>query len=144
MARVRYMDKDSAKSLYFVVSVHTDESKCQNTAFLLVDIRSNLDSLLCTHMMRKRVFLTWLLKLHTTVFFIILYPPSPPDFSGNQDKHKNWVSYMLPLNLWLILIGNEAKKKFKMADSKKLRLSTPPILNIFSRKFQRLVLGRVG
>jgi hypothetical protein len=70
-----YMDKDSAKSLYFVVSVHTDESKCQNTAFLLVDIRSNLDSLLCTHMMRKRVFLTWLLKLHTTVFFIILYPP---------------------------------------------------------------------
>ena len=37
---------------------------------------------------------------------------------------------------------DEAKKKF-MADSKKLRFSTPPNLNIFSRKFQGLVLGLV-
>ena len=36
------------------------------------------------------------------------------------------------------------KKKFKMADSKKLSFSTPPILNIFFQKFHRLVLGLVG
>ena len=35
------------------------------------------------------------------------------------------------------------KKKFEMADSKKLRFSTPPILNIFSLKFHGLVLGLV-
>jgi hypothetical protein len=35
------------------------------------------------------------------------------------------------------------KIKFKMADSKKLRFSTPPILNIFLRKFHGLVLGLV-
>ena len=37
--------------------------------------------------------------------------------------------------------GNEAKKNFKMADSKKLRFSKPPILKIFSPKYHRLVLG---
>ena len=31
-----------------------------------------------------------------------------------------------------------------MADSKKMRFSTPPILNIFLRKFLRWVLGLVG
>jgi hypothetical protein len=36
------------------------------------------------------------------------------------------------------------KKKFKMADSKKLRFSTPPILIIFFQKFHGLVLGLVG
>jgi hypothetical protein len=36
------------------------------------------------------------------------------------------------------------KKKFEMADSKKLRFSKSPILEKFSRKFYRLVLGLVG
>ena len=36
------------------------------------------------------------------------------------------------------------KKTTKMADSKKLRFSAPPILNIFLQKFQGLVLGLVG
>ena len=36
------------------------------------------------------------------------------------------------------------KKKFKMADSKKLSFSTPPILNVFFQKFHRLVLGLLG
>jgi hypothetical protein len=35
-------------------------------------------------------------------------------------------------------------KKIKMAHSKKLRFSTPPILIFFSWKFQGLVLGLVG
>ena len=39
--------------------------------------------------------------------------------------------------------GDEAKKKIKMADSKKLSFSTPPILNIFFQKFHGLVLGLV-
>ena len=44
--------------------------------------------------------------------------------------------------------GDEAiifflKKKFKMAESKKLRFSTPTILNIFFQKFHGLVLGLV-
>ena len=44
---------------------------------------------------------------------------------------------------------NEAKKKrkkknFKMADSKKLRFSKPPILKKIPRKFHGLVLGLVG
>ena len=33
------------------------------------------------------------------------------------------------------------KKKSKIADSKKLSFSTPPILNIFLQKFKGLVLG---
>ena len=39
--------------------------------------------------------------------------------------------------------GGEVKK-IKMADSKILRFSTPPILNIFFQKFHGLVLGLVG
>ena len=42
--------------------------------------------------------------------------------------------------------GNEAKKSkknSKMADSKKLSFSIPPILNIFFQKFHGLVLGLV-
>jgi hypothetical protein len=39
--------------------------------------------------------------------------------------------------------GNEAKK-IKMADSKKLRFSKPPILKKISQKFQALVLALVG
>jgi hypothetical protein len=46
-------------------------------------------------------------------------------------------------------MGIKKKKKkfqkfFKMADSKKLRFSKPPILNIFFQKFHGLVLGLVG
>ena len=36
------------------------------------------------------------------------------------------------------------KKKFKMADSKKTHFSKSPILEIFSRKSLRSVLGLVG
>ena len=36
---------------------------------------------------------------------------------------------------------DEAKKRFKMADSKKLRFTKPTILNNFLPKFQGLVLG---
>ncbi len=36
------------------------------------------------------------------------------------------------------------KKKYKMADSKKLRFSKPPILKKISRKFHGLVFGLVG
>ena len=35
-------------------------------------------------------------------------------------------------------------KKIKIADSKKLRFSTSPILNFFPPKFHGLVLGIVG
>ena len=35
------------------------------------------------------------------------------------------------------------KKKFKMADSKKLRFSKPPIIEKISRKFHGLVRGLV-
>ena len=36
------------------------------------------------------------------------------------------------------------QKKSKLADSKKLSFSKPPILNIFSQKFHGLVLGWIG
>ena len=39
---------------------------------------------------------------------------------------------------------NEAKKKFKLADSKKGHFSKSPILDIFLWKFNGLVLGLVG
>ena len=39
---------------------------------------------------------------------------------------------------------DEAKKKLKMADSKKLSFSTSPKAEQFSPKFHRLVLGIVG
>ena len=42
------------------------------------------------------------------------------------------------------LTCDEAKKKIKMSDSKKLSFSIPPILNIFFQKFHGLVLGLVG
>ena len=40
--------------------------------------------------------------------------------------------------------GYEAKKKIKMADSKKGHFSKSPILEIFSQKFLGLVVGLVG
>ena len=42
----------------------------------------------------------------------------------------------------LIFMGMK-QKKIKMANSKKLSFSTPPILNIFTQKFKGLVLGSV-
>ena len=73
------------------------------------------------------------------------------EFSGNQGKHQNFDPSILPYKFGLILIRMKQKKKkkfeknkFKMADSKRLRFSKPPILKIFSPKFQGLVLGLVG
>jgi hypothetical protein len=37
-----------------------------------------------------------------------------------------------------------SKIEFKMADSKQLSFSKQPIINIFSQKFQKLVLGSIG
>jgi hypothetical protein len=45
---------------------------------------------------------------------------------------------LLTNKLWLF-----EKQKIKMADSKKAHFSKSPILNIFSWKFHRLVLGLV-
>jgi hypothetical protein len=36
------------------------------------------------------------------------------------------------------------KKKFKMANSKKLSLSKPPILNILSKKYRELVVLKIS
>ena len=41
-------------------------------------------------------------------------------------------------------LKKKKKKKSKMADSKKLKFSKPPILKFFSRKFKRLILVLVG
>jgi hypothetical protein len=41
-------------------------------------------------------------------------------------------------------LNRDEAKKIKMADTKKLRFSTPPILNIFLQKFHGLVLELVG
>ena len=51
---------------------------------------------------------------------------------------------MLPHQFVTDLNMDEAKKKIKMADTKKLRFSKPPILNIFLQKFYGLVLWLVG
>ena len=63
-------------------------------------------------------------------------------WAGNQGNHQNFKKSLLSYKCWLIFLG-WSKKKIKMADSKKLRFSTPPILNIFSWKFYGLVLGSV-
>ena len=57
---------------------------------------------------------------------------------------QNFDPSLLTNKLWLIFMGKKAKKKFKMADSKKAHFSKSPILKIFSRKFLRWVLGLVG
>ena len=44
-------------------------------------------------------------------------------------------------DFWLIFMGIKQKKIFQNGRLKKLSFSKPPILNIFSQKFQGLVLG---
>ena len=69
--------------------------------------------------------------------------------AGNQSNHQNFKKSLLSCKCGLIFIGMKQKKiffwkiKFKIADSKKLSFSTPPIFNIFLQKFQGLVLGLV-
>ena len=62
------------------------------------------------------------------------YETSQPKSVSVQGNHQNWVPSLLPYKCWLIFIGMK-QKKFQMADSKKLRFSTPPILKTFLRKF---------
>ena len=61
---------------------------------------------------------------------------------GQKVLDKNFDPSLLPKKLWLIFMRIK-QKKIEMADSKKLSFSEPPILKIFSRKFQGLVLGLV-
>ena len=56
-----------------------------------------------------------------------------------QSNHQNFKKSLLSYKCWLISIGMKQKNKFK-----KLRFSTPQILNIFQWKFYGLVLGFVG
>jgi hypothetical protein len=53
---------------------------------------------------------------------------------------QNFDPSLLTNKLWLVFKGME-KKKFKMADSKKLRFSKPPIPNIFFKIFMDWSLG---
>ena len=66
--------------------------------------------------------------------------------AGNHGNHQNFDPSLL-VSL-IVSHGDEAKKidkkDSKMADSKKLRFSKSPILNFFSRKFYRMVLGLIG
>ena len=71
--------------------------------------------------------------------------------AGNQSDHQNFNPSLTTYKCWLIFLAMEQKKKekilkkkLKVADSKKLSFFSPPILNIFSRKFQGLVLWSVG
>ena len=65
------------------------------------------------------------------------------EFSGNQGKHQNFDPSILPYKFGLIFMGMKQKKffflkeKIKMSDSKKLRFSKPPILNIFNNALSR-------
>ena len=52
-------------------------------------------------------------------------------YVGNQSNHQIFDPSLVPKKLWLIFMGMKQKKS-KMADSKKLSFSKPPILNIFS------------
>ena len=89
------------------------------------------------------------LKLLTYTHAILWFPPS--FLAVNHHNIKNWVPSILTHNLWLIFMGMKQKKiffllkkKFKMADSKKLSFSTSPKAEQFPPKFHRLVLGIVG
>ena len=66
----------------------------------------------------------------------------------NHHNNKSWVKSILTNNLWLIFMGMKQffcflKKKFNMADSKKLSFSTTPKAEQFLPKFHGLVLGVV-
>ena len=83
-----------------------------------------------------RITLLFLISVHCTVLHLftqVLF------CTGNQGNHQNFD----------ILANQETLNDFnedeaKMAVSKKLSFSKSPILHIFSRKFQGLVLGSVG
>ena len=68
----------------------------------------------------------------------------------NQGNHQNFEKSLLSYKFWLIFIGMKQKNFFfekknsKWPTKKKLRFSTPPILNISFQKFHGLVLGLVG
>ena len=71
--------------------------------------------------------------------------------TGNQGNHQNLYPSMLTNKLWPFFIKMNQKpffffwkKKIKMADSKKGHFPALPILDIFSWKFHRSVLGLVG
>ena len=65
----------------------------------------------------------------------------------NHHNHKNWVPSILANDLWLTFMGVKQKiisflkKKFKMADSKKLSFSKLPILKILLWKFHGFLGG---
>ena len=70
--------------------------------------------------------------------------------AGNQGNHQNFDPSLLANNLWRFFMRIKqkkflfSKKIFKMADSKKVRFSKSPILNVFLWKFHESVLGLVG
>ena len=70
--------------------------------------------------------------------------------AGNQGNHQNFEKSLLTNKLWHVFMGMKQKKffflkkKFKMADSKKLSFSTSPKAEQFLPKFHGLVLGLVG
>ena len=71
------------------------------------------------------------------------------EFAGNQGKRQNFDPSILPYKFGLIFMRIKQKKKiFRRKNSKwpifqNGRFSKSPILEIFSRKFHRLVLGLV-
>ena len=71
----------------------------------------------------------------------------PPDFSENQGNHQNFEKSLVPHKWWLIWVRMKQKKiffekkKIKMAVSKKLLFSSPPILNFFCENFRYWSLG---
>ena len=68
-------------------------------------------------------------------------------WAENQVNHQNFDPSLLPKKLWLLFMGMKQKKKLKKRIQngrlKNLCFIKPSILNIFSRKFYRLVLGAV-
>ena len=70
-------------------------------------------------------------------------------FTVNQGNHQKFDPSLLHYKFWMIFMGMKQKKKFekkkfKMADSKKLSFSTSPKAEQFPPKFHGLVLGLVG
>ena len=71
-------------------------------------------------------------------------------WAGNQDNHQNFEKSLLTNKLWHVFMGMKQKKiffwkkNFQNSRQKKAYFSKSPILEIFSRKFLRLVLGLVG
>ena len=72
----------------------------------------------------------------------VSYFIAPPDFSENQVIIKIKSHSCYPINLWPIRI-RKSKRNSKWMTQKNWAFQVPPILNIFSRKFHRLVFGLV-